>query len=95
MHIKREYRCQTKVTIHENSKDINKPRSDFGRKRIVVFVWVKREKKEYINRRGDENKNHIKPEERITELTREERFERGKKMETYESREDSVEQERH
>lgn len=94
MYIKREYRCQTKVTIHENSKDINK-RSDFDRKRIVVFVWVKREKKEYINRRGDENKNHIKPEERITELTREERFERGKKMETYESREDSVEQERH
>lgn len=82
MHIKRKYRCQTKITIHENSKDINKPRSDFDRKRIVVFVWVKREKKEYINRRGDENKNHIKPEERITELTREERFERGKKMET-------------
>lgn len=52
-------------------------------------MWVekrRKKKKECINRRGDENKNHIKPEERITELTREERFERGKKMETYESR---------
>lgn len=84
MHIKKD-ECNKSRNTREFTKDINKRNHEA----ILVSVfsrWEGGRKKENINRRGDENKNHIKPEERITELTREERFEKGKKMETYEGR---------